>query len=238
MPTVILLRHGRTTANASGTLAGWTPGVHLDSTGLRQAVAAAEAIAAVRTPALVACSPLDRCRETAHEVITRTGAQLEIVEDLGECRYGSWTNRSIADLTQEPLWSAVQNHPSSVTFPPSQDYASESMAAMQQRAVQAIRTLDARVADEHGADAVWVAVSHGDVIKSIIADACGSHLDHFQRIIVAPASLSVITYTPQRPFVIRTNETSGGLRDILASRLTSGQDATVGGSTGADPASA
>ncbi|GMA84814.1 hypothetical protein GCM10025868_00640 [Angustibacter aerolatus] len=91
----------------------------------------------------------------------------------------------------------------------------ESMRAMQARALDAVREWDARVAAEHGPDAVWVAVSHGDVIKAILADALGSHLDQFQRIVVSPASVSVVQYTPTRPFVGRVNDVGGDLSGLV-----------------------
>ena len=81
------------------------------------------------------------------------------------------------------------------------------MAAMSARAVAAVRTWDERVTAEHGADALWLACSHGDVIKAIVADALGLHLDQFQRIIIDPASITVIRYTPGRPFLVRLNDT-------------------------------
>ena len=77
---------------------------------------------------------------------------------------------------------------------------------MQARAVDAVRTHDAAVEAAHGPHAVWAAVSHADVIKSVIADALGVHLDEFQRIVVDPASVTVIRYTPTRPFVVRVND--------------------------------
>jgi len=114
----------------------------------------------------------------------------------------------------------------------------ESMADMSARAVAAARRWDARVEAEHGADAVWVAVSHGDVIKAILADALGIHLDAFQRITVDPASLSVVRYTPLRPFVMSMNTSAGDLshlkppaRKRSRSRART-SDATVGGGAG------
>jgi len=104
----------------------------------------------------------------------------------------------------------VQQHPSAVTFP-----NGESMRAMQQRAVDAMRDHDARVADSHGSDAVWVAVSHGDVIKAVVADALGLHLDSFQRIVVDTASTTIITYTATRPFLVRLNDTGSELASLV-----------------------
>ena len=241
MPTVLLVRHGRTTANASGVLAGWTPGVGLDDTGREQARALAGRLAVVPIAALVA-SPLQRCQETAAELIAVPGpkgtARPEARSDerLGECRYGDWTGRSLKDLAKDPLWRVVQAHPSAVTFP---GPAGESMPDMQHRAVAAIREHDAAVAAAHGDDAVWVAVSHGDVIKALLADALGMHLDSFQRIVVDTCSVSVVRYTPLRPFAVRINDTGGDLR-ALAPAPRKGRrrprrassDAVVGGSTG------
>jgi probable phosphomutase (TIGR03848 family) len=233
MPTLILARHGRTTANASGVLAGRTRGVHLDERGLEQAEAAAGRLADL-TLASVVTSPLERCRETARAIARSQQTPVKVSTERGllECDYGSWTGRELKTLAKEPLWRTVQAHPSAAVFPDG-----ESMADMSARAVAAVRRWDARVEVEHGPDAIWVAVSHGDVIKSILADALGNHLDTFQRIVVDPASLSVVRYTPLRPFVVSVNTTAGSLTHLKPparrrrSRRVS-SDATVGGGAG------
>jgi probable phosphomutase (TIGR03848 family) len=233
MPTLILARHGRTTANASGVLAGRTRGVHLDERGLEQAEAAAGRLADL-TLASVVTSPLERCRETARAIARSQQTPVKVSTERGllECDYGSWTGRELKTLAKEPLWRTVQAHPSAAVFPDG-----ESMADMSARAVAAVRRWDARVEAEHGPDAVWVAVSHGDVIKSILADALGNHLDTFQRIVVDPASLSVVRYTPLRPFVVSVNTTAGSLAHLKPpsrrrrSRRVS-SDAAVGGGAG------
>ncbi|MGN6301306.1 MAG: MSMEG_4193 family putative phosphomutase [Angustibacter sp.] len=213
MPTVLLVRHGRTTANASGVLAGWTPGVLLDDHGVQQAQSLAQRLGVVPVSAVVS-SPLERCQQTAQHLTAVPGpsgaARPEIVTDerLGECRYGDWTGRELKTLVKDPLWKVVQQHPSAAVFPGAEG---ESMRAMQLRALDAVRDWDARLAAEHGDDAVWVAVSHGDVIKAILADAVGAHLDEFQRITVSPASVSVVRYTATRPFLLRSNDGGGDL---------------------------
>lgn len=209
MPTCLLVRHGRTAANASGTLAGWTPGVHLDEHGEAAAHELGRRLAELPIR-LVATSPLERCLRTA-ELVGQGRAPLEVVEDLGECRYGAWTGRPLSELAKDPLWRVVQDQPSAAVFPDGEDYPAESIAAMSARAVAAVRRLDAQVAAEHGEHALWMAVSHGDVIKAILADAAGSHLDQFQRFVAGPASLSVVRYTPGRPFVERVNDTGADL---------------------------
>src|SRR3954447_11804826 len=213
MPTVLLVRHGRTTANTSGVLAGWTPGVRLDEHGEEQARALAQRMSPVPLAAVVS-SPLERCQQTAAALVAVPGpkraARPEVATDerLGECRYGDWTGRELKTLVRDPMWKVVQEHPSAAVFPGPEG---ESMRAMQLRAVDAVRDWDARVAQEHGPDAVWVAVSHGDVIKAVLADALGAHLDAFQRIVVSPCSVSVVTYTPTRPFVGRMNDVGADL---------------------------
>ncbi|MUK01240.1 MSMEG_4193 family putative phosphomutase [Vibrio cholerae] len=226
MATVILVRHGRTTANATGLLAGRTPGVGLDETGRSQATATGDRLAAVPVVGVVS-SPLERCRQTAQFILDRqTGAvQSSLDDDLTECDYGQWQGRTLADLAKEDLWSVVQSQPSAVTFP-----GGESMAAMQARSVAAIRRLDAAFEAEHGPGAVWVAVSHGDIIKSILADALGTHLDLFQRIMVGPASASIVRYGTSRPTVFATNTDAGDL-SWLANTAPSA-DAPVGGGAG------
>jgi len=233
MATLILARHGRTTANATGVLAGRSKGVHLDDKGVEQARAAAERLAGVPLAAVVS-SPLERCRETSREIARRQEPVSKVRTDRGlvECDYGSWTGRELKTLAKEPMWRTVQSHPSAAVFPDG-----ETMADMSARGVATVRRWDARVEAEHGADAVWVAVSHGDVIKAILADALGIHLDAFQRIMVDPASLSVVRYTPLRPFVVSMNTVAGDLSSLKpparkrrSRRATS--DAAVGGGAG------
>ena len=231
MATVILARHGRTTANAAGVLAGRSKGVHLDEHGLDQARSAGERLTGLPLAAIVT-SPLERCRETAREIRALQPAPVEVTTERGllECDYGSWTGRELRTLAKEPLWKTVQAHPAAAAFPDG-----ESMAQMMARSVAAVRRWDAAVEAEHGPDAVWMAVSHGDVIKSVIADALGLHLDLFQRIVVDPASLSVVRYTPLRPFVVSMNSTSGDLahlRPAKRRRRKVRSDAVVGGGPG------
>lgn len=226
MATVILVRHGRTTANAHGVLAGRAAGVDLDQIGREQAARTAERLAVVPLVAVVS-SPLERCRQTAQHILDMQAVTPEapVDPDLIECDYGQWQGRSLTELASEDLWPMVQSQPSAVVFP-----GGESMAAMQARSVAAIRRHDAAVEAEHGPDAVWVAVSHGDIIKSILADALGMHLDLFQRIAVGPASVSVVRYGASRPTVHASNTDAGDL-SWLSSGIRSG-DAPVGGGAG------
>jgi probable phosphomutase (TIGR03848 family) len=187
-------------------------------------------------------SPLERCAETARAVTRAQKAAGRTVprrsdRRLLECDYGDWTGRSIESLAKDPLWPVVQSHPSGVRFP-----GGESMAGMAERAVRAVREIDASLAEKSGPEALWVACSHGDVIKAILADALGLHLDLFQRLVVDPCSVSAIRYTAGRPFVLSTNDTTGELsrfrppppaKGSAARRRATSSDATVGGGAGA-----
>ncbi len=204
MTTVLLVRHGRTTANTAGVLAGWTEGVSLDETGVAQVRALAQRLAGVPLAAVVS-SPLQRCKETTDLLLEgRDDVPQHEDERVGEVRYGDWSGRELKTLAKDPLWKVVQGHPSAMTFPGD---GGESMTGMATRATSAVREWNATLGD----DAVYVVVSHGDPIKAILADALGMHLDQFQRIVVDPASISVVTYTPLRPFVVRSNDMGGDL---------------------------
>ena len=222
MATVLLLRHGRTTANATGELAGRRP-VQLDDTGHAQAERAGERLRPLPLAAVVS-SPLVRCRRTVE--LALPGAEVIEEEGLIECGYGDWEGRPLKEIAKDPLWPVVQLHPSAAVFP-----NGEAMAEMSARAVAAVRRWDARITAERGPDALWLACSHGDVIKAIVADALGLHLDQFQRIVADPASISVIRYTPTRPFVVRVNDT-GDLAALVPSEEASRSDAVVGGGAG------
>lgn len=235
MPTVLLVRHGRSSANTAGVLAGWTPGVFLDEVGESQASAVGAAVASAALPVVeIVSSPLDRCVQTADLIAAHLGTVGRSVHaGLGECRYGAWTGRAIRDLTTEPLWSVVQDRPSEARFPASSDYESESLPEMQDRALRAIRETDAHVLERHGPDTCWVAVSHGDVIKAVLAQAAGAHLDDFQRFVVDPGSVSAVRYTSRRPFLLRLNGVGGDLRAIRPEpREAASGDAEVGGGAG------
>lgn len=214
MTTCLLVRHGQSEANVDGVLAG-----HLDSrltdAGTAQARRLAGTLAAVPVRVIVT-SPLARCRLTADEIATaqpeRPPTRLD--DRLAEVRYGAWTGRSLKDLASDPLWATIQSTPSAVTFPPDPVHASESMTAMAERAWSAWDDWERTVAADHDAGAVWVLVSHGDVIKALLARALGLALDAFQSIIVDPASVSVVHRIGDRLAVGAMN-----VRDDLIDRL-------------------
>ncbi|MCV7195750.1 histidine phosphatase family protein [Mycobacterium angelicum] len=235
--TVILLRHGRSSSNTAGILAGRSEGVDLDDKGREQAAGLIDRIGTLPIRAVVS-SPLLRCRNTVQPLAEALCLAPVIEDRIAEVDYGEWTGRKIAELVNEPLWKVVQGHPSAAVFP-----GGEGLAQVQARAVTAVREHDGRLAEQHGGDALWVACTHGDVIKAVIADAYGMHLDSFQRVTADPGSVSVVRYTPLRPFVLHVNHTGTGLsaglraappkpesKDESKDQVPS-SDAVVGGST-------
>ena len=226
--TVILLRHGRSTSNSSHTLAGRAEGVELDEKGFAQAEDLPGRLVGLPIRALVR-SPLLRCRLTLEPLAAALSLQPLVDDRLAEVDYGAWTGRELKELVKEPLWSVVQQQPSAAVFP-----GGEGLAQVQARAVAAVREHDRRLRAEHGGDALWIACTHGDVIKAVVADALGTHLDSFQRITADTASMSVIRYTKVRPFVLHVNHTGAQLASALSAAPTQPDggeaDAVVGGS--------
>lgn len=226
MTVVLLVRHGLT-AGTGHVLTGRTPGIPLDDRGREQAAALAARLAEVRLDAIVT-SPLERCRQTAEAIAAaRDGEPLPVKEDeqFAEVNYGDWTGQPLKRLAKDPLWRVVQAHPSAVRFPGAD---AESLLEVQHRAVRAVREWNTRL----GKDAVYLVCSHGDVIKSVIADSLGLHLDLSQRIQVDPCSLSVIRYTPLRPFLVRMNDTGRTATGLANGQQPRQGDAAIGGGAG------
>jgi probable phosphomutase (TIGR03848 family) len=196
MRLLLLLRHA-VTEHTGARLSGWLPGLHLSEQGREQAGALAGRLEPVPVDALYA-SPLERCQETAAVLAEAKGLKVETVEDLGEVRYGDWTGRTIKELAREPLWKVVQTTPSAARFP-----EGESLYEMQARSVQAVERLRAA----HPGQTVAVC-SHADVIKALACHYLGMHLDHFQRVVVSPASVTAIAFGPA-PSLVRLNDTGG-----------------------------
>ena len=195
--TIVLLRHA-TTAATGKRLGGRTPGVHLDPAGREQAKAAARRLAPLQVAAVYA-SPLERTRETAAEVARTHGLRVRIERGILEVDYGDWTDRPLAQLRRLALWRTVQQAPSRVTFP-----GGESIRAAQQRAVEATE----RIAAAHAGETV-VLVSHADVIKAVVAHHLGMGLDLFQRIVISPASSTVLVLPDgTTPALLTLNDTS------------------------------
>ncbi len=209
MTVVLLVRHAHSQANGSGILSGRTEGVHLSPAGKKQALQLAKRLGNIPIKAVLS-SPLERCEETISpwlKKITQINPKLALRSDsdLSEVDYGLWTGRKLRSLSKEPLWKVVQDSPSTVTFP-----EGESIASMQARAVRALQ----RGLDTRGKGHI-ILVSHGDVIKSMIAAALNMHLDEFQRIVIDPASISILDYSSSKPRLILMNDSRSTLNSEL-----------------------
>jgi probable phosphomutase (TIGR03848 family) len=232
VPTCLLVRHAHSSANGDGILAGRLPGIHLSERGREQAAALAARFRDVPVARIVT-SPLERCAQTA--VMVGEVADLEpmVDHDLQECAYGAWTGRALKDLAAEPLWQTVQDHPMTARFPDSEVYAAESLREMSARVVAAVRRHDAEVAAEAGPGALWVAVTHGDLVKAVLADATGAGLAHFQSYTADPASISVIRYGGRHTFLLVANDMAPELARFRAPEgHPPATDAVVGGTVG------
>ncbi|MEM9133095.1 MAG: MSMEG_4193 family putative phosphomutase [Actinomycetota bacterium] len=206
-PTAVLLvRHGKTPTTGA-VLPGRAKGLHLSDDGRAQAERAAERIAALKNVKAVYASPMERTKETAAPIAKALGLKVRSNKGLIEADFGSWTGRKLSDLRKKREWSQVQSYPSGFRFPDG-----ESFAEMQQRMCGALAGI---VADHPGQTVV--AVSHADPIKAAVAQAMGTHLDLFQRIVVGPCSITAIIYGPNGPMVLGVNSMGDDLKQLVPS---------------------
>jgi probable phosphoglycerate mutase len=198
---VLLVRHGLTPTTGK-VLPGRAPGLHLSAEGETQAAAVAERIAEAGgggpgRPTAVYASPLERAAETAKPIARRLGLRVRTDRGLLECDFGSWTGSRLATLARKPEWQQVQRWPSGFRFP-----GGESFLEMQARMAATLR----RLASHHPGETI-VAVSHADPIKAAVASAAGTPLDLFQRLTVAPCSVTAVAYG-STPHVLTVNSTA------------------------------
>ena len=203
MTRLLLIRHGTNDYQESDILAGWTPGVHLNREGRAQAESLAQRLSPVEVEAIYA-SPLERTLETAEIVAAPHGLPVAVREGLGEVRFGRWAGQSLERLRRRRLWRAMQIAPSTARFP-----GGESPREMQARVVAELEELRA----SHPRQTV-VVVSHADTIKAAVAFYIGLPLDLFQRLVVSPASLTVLELGSPVPHLACLNDT-GHLSPIV-----------------------
>lgn len=194
MTLIYLLRHAHSEANAAGILAGRTAGIALSPIGTRQARAITSKLAAIDFSA-VYHSPIERCKETIAPLVKELGKRARPIDEFIEMDYGDWTGRKLKELSKEPLWREIKRQPSAVRFP-----KGESFRSAQRRIMRGLSEISRR----HPKGNVLV-VSHGDIIKIAIQKALGGELDKFQRIVIDPASLSVIDWKERAVFSINQN---------------------------------
>ena len=200
-PTLVLLVRHAVTPTTGIKLPGRAPGLHLSDEGRRQADAAADRVAKIPKLAAVYASPLERARETALPIARQRNLAVRIERDLAELDVGDWTGLSLKRASKRQEWSIVQRHPSGFRFP-----GGESFPEMQTRMTAALASLVARHPGE-----IIAAVSHADPIKAAVAQALGTPLDLFQRIFIAPASITAVFYRPEGPAVLTVNSMDGDL---------------------------
>jgi probable phosphomutase (TIGR03848 family) len=205
MPILLLIRHAVTDTTGKR-LMGWTPGVHLSDRGREQAGALANRLSGVPVTAIYS-SPLERCRETAQPLAKSKGLQVDVIRELGETDTGDWTGRPLAQLARTRAWRKVHQAPSAFRFP-----GGESLVECSDRVVEAV----SNVLAQHPRGVVAL-VSHGDPIRLLLAHFAGVHLDLFQRMIVAPASVSAVAAHDGIPRILKVNDT-GDLADLAPPR--------------------
>jgi probable phosphoglycerate mutase len=197
MTVLVLVRHAHTDS-AGKRLTGRQRGVHLNARGREEAAALARRLEGVPVRAIYS-SPLERCRETAAPLARALGITVRARGALLEVDYGDWTGRPIAGVRRTRLWRVVQHAPSRIRFP-----GGESLHEVQARAVAEVE----RIAVEHPRDVVAV-VTHADVVRLVIAHYSGMHLDHLQRLVVDPASASVLVLDEGTARLVKVNDTGG-----------------------------
>ena len=202
MAYILLIRHGQNEWVKTGRLAGWTPGVHLNDEGRQQAETTAGRLAELPIKAIYS-SPLERCRETAAIIAAPHDLPVEELEAVGEVRYGEWEGAEVKELAKQKEWLAVQHFPSRFRFP-----QGESLYEVQARAVMALEQLNCQYEPRD----MIVVCSHADLIKLVLAHYLGAHIDLFQRIGLAPASVSVLALHPNGPVHVERVNDSGPLQ--------------------------
>ena len=208
MPKIVLIRHAHSTANAAGVLSGQLPNVHLSKSGLEQAERLAERLGKL-TIAQVQVSPMDRCLETLAPWLAKYGKNVNVITEpnLVEVDYGKWSGKKLATLSRAKLWRKVQGQPSAVTFP-----EGESLAQMQVRAMKTVHDFFETDLE------LTIMVSHGDVIKAIVASSLGMHLDDFQRIVIDPASITILESSGGAIRLTRLNDSDSSVSELLQSK--------------------
>lgn len=194
---VLLIRHATNDWVESGKLAGRIPGIHLNEKGRGEAEKLAQRLEKWPVKAIYS-SPLERAQETAGPIATACNLPLQTSTGIGEVDYGEWAGQDLKKLSETQLWRLVKTRPSAVRFP-----NGESLHELQIRAVAEVE----HFVDKHRGN-MFALVSHGDVIKMILAYFLGLHLDLYQRLFIRPASISIISFSPVGAYILSVNDSS------------------------------
>ena len=223
MGTIILIRHARSVANVENVLAGQTPGVRLDAHGVEQSKNLAEILGSAPVTKVIV-SPLERCLATISPWIDRYGHGVEIESDprIIEPDYGTWSGRKLDELSLEPLWRDVQQNPESVTFP-----HGERFIDVWHRVQNFYRSLEHNIASAADNSVNILVVSHGDIIKFLIANVLKMEFKNFQSLIVEPSSISIAQITKDGARLMEYNRSHQSISELISKNLV----ATLGGET-------
>ena len=202
MTTFLLIRHALCDP-VGRSIAGRAPGIHLNDSGRRQAQRLARTLSATPLSGVYS-SPLERAVETARPIAERHGLQVQRVESFNEIDFGSWTGRTLAELDPLPEWARFNASRSRCSTP-----GGENMAEVLGRV---LRELD-RLGELHPPPQAVAVVSHGDVLRSLMAHALGMPLDLIHRLEISPASISILETGGSAPRVLLLNSTDDWLRD-------------------------
>ena len=197
MPIVLLIRHGENDYVKEGRLAGRLPGIHLNNSGLQQASKLARELADFPIEAIFS-SPLDRTIETVRPLSDALHLKIKEQDELCEVDYGSWQGKTLKSLRRRKLWKIVQHSPSMMRFPDG-----ESFTEAQTRIVDFLN----RSPSMYKENEMIVCVTHSDLIKLCVAQYLGLHIDLFQRIVISPGSVSIISITQNGGRLISMNNT-------------------------------
>ena len=223
MTRILLIRHAHSVANDRGILAGRSKGVVLTDHGKKQAIELAKRLQGINV-ASIHISPIERCHLTMAPFLSASvpakRPKVVITDDLSEVDYGKWTGKKLSTLYRHKLWKTVQNRPSAMYFPDG-----EGLAHVQVRAMRALHQAAATPGNQ-------ILVSHGDVIKSIVAAVLGTHMDNFQKIVIDPASVTVLDFDGVDFRVITLNSTTTAIADLVPAKKKSIGRALLGGGSG------
>lgn len=199
MARLVFIRHAHSTANDAGILSGQLPGISLSKKGKKQAQELVERLGASSFDS-IRVSPMQRCEETIAPWInsrySRGMKSYQIDESLIEMNYGTWSGRKLSSLSREKMWKEIQERPSTVQFP-----QGERMKAMQKRALMSIS--DALEEKKNG---THLFVSHGDVLKALVASLLKMKLDDFQSLVIDSASVTVIDFDGSKSRLLAFND--------------------------------
>ena len=209
MARLVFIRHAHSTANDAGILSGQLPGVSLSQKGRRQAKELVERLGP-STFDSIRVSPMQRCEETIspwlNSKYSKGFKKYEVDESLIEMNYGSWSGRKLSSLSREEMWKEIQERPSSVKFPDG-----ERMKSMQKRAVSSVfSALEEKKSGTH------LFVSHGDVLKAIVASLLKMKLDDFQSLVIDPASVTVIDFDGSKSRLLAFNDSHSPIAPLTA----------------------